>query len=162
MAQHDLDISNGSGVVVRADINDALEALGSAMKGPDAPPAPLPGMLWWEDDTPSSTVWTLRAYDGADWISMGTLDTTNNVFRPTSSPPTPQTSSGPGQWTQATATAGNACVLPASGSWAYIVVGYNLGAGTLISFAASVAAGGATIGAATSGVTYWAQCWRIA
>jgi hypothetical protein len=80
MAQHDLDIANGSGSAVRADINGALAALGSTMKGPNAPPSPLAGMMWVEDDTPSSSVWTLKMYDGADWITIGTLDSSNNRF----------------------------------------------------------------------------------
>ena len=80
MPQHDLDIANGSGAAVRADINGALVALGSTMKGPNAPPAPQAGMLWVEDDSPSSTIWTLRIYDGADWINLGTIDTVNNAF----------------------------------------------------------------------------------
>lgn len=85
MAQHDLIIDNAGGATVRADINNALAALGSSMKGPNAPSAPLAGMLWVEDDNPSATVWTVKMYDGADWISLGTLDSTNNRFTATSS-----------------------------------------------------------------------------
>lgn len=80
MPQHDLIIDNGSGAGVRADLNNALAALGSTMKGPNAPPAPLAGMMWLDDDTPSATVWTLRFYDGAEWISIGTFDIINNSF----------------------------------------------------------------------------------
>lgn len=82
MPQHDLDIANASGAAVRADLNAALAALGSTMKGPSPPPAPQAGMLWIEDDSPSTTVWTLRVHDGVDWIAMGTLDTTGNQFAP--------------------------------------------------------------------------------
>jgi hypothetical protein len=82
MPQHDMVIANGSGAAVRADINDALAAIGSMMKGPNAPPAPVSGMIWLDDDTPSATVWTVRQYDGAEWIEWGRLDITNNVFIP--------------------------------------------------------------------------------
>jgi hypothetical protein len=82
MPQHDLDIANGSGAAVRADLNGALAALGSTMKGPNAPPAPVAGMMWVEYDNPSSTRWTVRMYDGADWIAMGILDATANTFEP--------------------------------------------------------------------------------
>ena len=82
MPQHDLDIANASGALVRADLNNALAALGSAMKGPNAPPAPLAGMIWVDDDTPSVTVWTVKQYDGADWIDLGRLDITNNAYTP--------------------------------------------------------------------------------
>lgn len=82
MAQHDLNIANGSGAAVRADLNGALEALGSCMKGANAPTAPLPGMIWVEDDNPSATEWSVRQYDGSDWITLGILDATNNRFTP--------------------------------------------------------------------------------
>lgn len=82
MPQHDLDIANASGAAVRTDLNNALAALGSAMKGPNAPPAPLAGMIWVDDDTPSATVWTVKQYDGADWIELGRLDITNNAYTP--------------------------------------------------------------------------------
>lgn len=82
MPQHDLDIANGSGAAVRADINGALLALGTTMKGPNPPSAPQAGMLWLEDDSPSTTVWTLRVFDGVDWITLGTIDTTGNQFSP--------------------------------------------------------------------------------
>lgn len=84
MAQHDLVIDNASGATVRADMNAALAALGSTMKGASAPPAPVAGMLWVEDDNPTSARWTLRVYDGADWITVGVIDSTTNVFEPAS------------------------------------------------------------------------------
>jgi hypothetical protein len=82
MAQHDLVIDNAAGSTVRSDINGAFAALGSTMKGTGAPPSPLSGQQWVEDDSPSATVWTWRIYDGADWISVGQVDTTNNRFTP--------------------------------------------------------------------------------
>lgn len=82
MPQHDMIIANGSGAAVRADINDALAALGSTMKGPNAPPAPIAGMMWLDDDTPSASVWTLKIYDGADWISIATFDISANTWAP--------------------------------------------------------------------------------
>lgn len=82
MAQHDLDIANGSGASVRADLNNALVALGSTMKGASAPSAAAAGMMWVDDDTPSSTDWTVNIYDGSDWSAMGRLDVTNNRFVP--------------------------------------------------------------------------------
>lgn len=82
MSQHDLIIANDSGANVRSDINGALQALGSTSKGPSAPGTIYAGQLWVDDDAPSSTVWSLKIYDGTDWSSMGTLDTTNNRFRP--------------------------------------------------------------------------------
>jgi hypothetical protein len=82
MAQHDLVIDNASGATVRADINGALAALGSTMKGSGAPPAPLAGKQWIEDDFPSTSIWTWRVYDGTDWIEVGRIDTASNTFVP--------------------------------------------------------------------------------
>jgi hypothetical protein len=80
MAQHDLIIDNASGAAVRADMNNAFAALGSTMKGSGAPPAPLAGKQWIEDDSPSASTWTWRIYDGSDWITVGQIDTVNNRF----------------------------------------------------------------------------------
>jgi hypothetical protein len=80
MPQHDLILDNGSGAAFRADANNALAALGSSMKGPNAPPAPIAGLMWLDDDTPSASLWTLKMYDGADWIEIGRLNVTTNVF----------------------------------------------------------------------------------
>lgn len=82
MPQHDLVVDNASGAAFRADLNNALAALGSSMKGPNAPSAPTAGMVWVDDDTPSATVWTVKLYDGAEWIELGRLDITNNVYIP--------------------------------------------------------------------------------
>jgi hypothetical protein len=80
MAQHDLILDNGSGAAFRADANNALAALGSTMKGPNAPPAPVAGIQWMDDDTPSSSVWTWKVYDGADWLTVGAFDISANGF----------------------------------------------------------------------------------
>ena len=82
MSQHDMIIANASGAAVRADLNNALAALGSTMKGPNAPPAPIAGMMWLDDDAPSASVWTLNLYDGADWISIATFDISANTWTP--------------------------------------------------------------------------------
>lgn len=80
MPQHDLDIANASGAAFRADLNSALLALGTTMRGNNAPTAPQAGMLWLDDNTPSATRWTLSVFDGADWISLGVLDVSANRF----------------------------------------------------------------------------------
>lgn len=80
MAQHDLDVANAAGNVVRADINAALVALGTHQKGPAAPGSPSAGWIWVDDNTPSSTVWTVFQYDGAAWITIGWIDTTNDRY----------------------------------------------------------------------------------
>jgi hypothetical protein len=36
--------------------------------------------MWLDDDTPSASLWTLKMYDGADWIEIGRLNVTTNVF----------------------------------------------------------------------------------
>ena len=83
MSQHDGTISNASGATVRADIQAAIQAALSTSKGPSAPTTPYAGQLWIDDNTPSATTWTIFSYDGADWISLGTINTTTNVFTAT-------------------------------------------------------------------------------
>lgn len=80
MPQHDLDIANAAGNVVRADINAALVALGTNQRGPTAPAGPAAGWVWIDDNTPSATLWTVSIYDGAAWAIMGYLDVTNDRY----------------------------------------------------------------------------------
>lgn len=82
MSQHDMILDNADGATFRADANAAVQALASSSKGNSAPSTPYAGQLWLDDNTPSSTVWTLNRYDGTDWIVEGYLDTTNNLFIP--------------------------------------------------------------------------------
>lgn len=82
MSQHDMTIADASGLAVLADVTDGLQALASTSKGGSAPTTPYAGQLWVDDNTPSTTVWTLNLYDGADWIPLGTFDTTANAFTP--------------------------------------------------------------------------------
>lgn len=77
MPQHDLNIANADGATVRADLNGALAALGSTMLGTTTPPSPQAGLLWLDS---SATPWTLRVYDNPDWIPIGTVNPTSNVF----------------------------------------------------------------------------------
>lgn len=82
MSQHDMVVANGSGATVRADINDGLQALASTSKGTAAPSTIYAGQMWLDDDTPSSSIWTLNMYDGSGSIAVGYLDTSNNWFIP--------------------------------------------------------------------------------
>jgi len=81
MSQHDMSIANQSFPATRSDLNDALQALASTSKGTGRPATPYAGQLWLDDNTPSSTVWSLFMYDGTDDILIGYVDSTNNVFR---------------------------------------------------------------------------------
>src|SRR3954465_5058003 len=82
MSQNAFSESNESGASFRAGMNAALQALASTSKGPSAPGTPYAGQMWLDDDTPSSTGWTLNQYDGTDWIPISYVDTTNNVLLP--------------------------------------------------------------------------------
>lgn len=82
MTQSSMNIPNGDGATVRADINTALQALASTSKGSSAPATAYPGQLWADDNSPSSTRWTLSMFDGSDWIPLGQVDTAANLFYP--------------------------------------------------------------------------------
>lgn len=73
MAQHDYAIANGSGATVRADINDALEALVSSNSGATEPATTYAYMLW--ADTTAALL-KIRDSTNAAWVTIGTLDTT--------------------------------------------------------------------------------------
>jgi hypothetical protein len=78
MSQHDMVIDNASGATVRADINNAFQALASTSKGNSRPSTAYAGQLWVADNTPSGTQWTVNMYDSADDIPLALVDTTAN------------------------------------------------------------------------------------
>jgi hypothetical protein len=77
MAQSDLTIQNQSFPSFRADLNDALTALNTFQSGTTRPTSAVAGTIWL--DTTSATTPTLKYYDGADDISLATLDHSANT-----------------------------------------------------------------------------------
>ena len=78
MSQNDLVIDNQSFPATRADINSALQALGSLNSGAAAPSTTYANMLWY--DTTNSTL-KMRAEANDVWISIGYLDQAADAFR---------------------------------------------------------------------------------
>jgi hypothetical protein len=77
MAQHDYIISNATFPAVRTDINNALSAIQTTNSGTSRPTGAVAGQLWL--DTTSATTPTLKYYDGADDISLATIDHSANT-----------------------------------------------------------------------------------
>jgi hypothetical protein len=77
MAQHDFNIANATFPSVRSDINSALTAINTTQSGTSRPSSAVAGTIWL--DTTSATTPTLKYYDGADDISLATLDHTANT-----------------------------------------------------------------------------------
>ena len=77
MAQHDYIISNATFPAVRTDINNALSAIQTTNSGTSRPAGAVAGQLWL--DTTSATTPTLKYYDGADDISLATIDHSANT-----------------------------------------------------------------------------------
>ena len=77
MSQHDLTIDNASGSAVRADLNLALQALGSTSIGSSAPSTLQTGQLWIDN---SGTPWVVKVYDGAQHITIGSVNASTNTF----------------------------------------------------------------------------------
>lgn len=71
MSQHDLTIANQGFPAFRADLNDALQALGSCQSGTSAPSPTFANQLWY--DTTNNIV-KIRNEDNDAWISLLTLD----------------------------------------------------------------------------------------
>ena len=71
MAQHDLDIANQGFASFRADLNSALQAIGSVQSGASAPSVTYPCMLWAD----TGTGW-LRQRNAANtaWTRVALLD----------------------------------------------------------------------------------------
>lgn len=74
MSQANIVIVNGSGLVVRTAINNALQAITSNFRGPGEPNPAYAGMLW--EDTTNMLVKQRNANNNG-WITVGTLDAVN-------------------------------------------------------------------------------------
>jgi hypothetical protein len=77
MAQNDLNIANQSFPSFRTDLNNALSAIQTTHSGTSRPTGAVAGQIWL--DTTSATTPTLKYYDGADDISLATLDHSANT-----------------------------------------------------------------------------------
>ena len=77
MAQHDFNIANQSFPSFRTDLNNALSAINTSQSGTSRPSGAVAGTIWL--DTTSATTPTLKYYDGADDISLATLDHSANT-----------------------------------------------------------------------------------
>ena len=77
MAQHDYNIANQGFPAFRTDLNNALSAIQTTNSGTSRPTGAVSGQLWL--DTTSATTPTLKYYDGADDISLATIDHSANT-----------------------------------------------------------------------------------
>jgi len=77
MAQHDYNIANQGFSSFRSDLNNALSAIQTTNSGTSRPTGAVAGQLWL--DTTTATPPTLKYYDGADDISLATIDHTANT-----------------------------------------------------------------------------------
>lgn len=78
MSQNDLVISNQTFPATRADISDALQALGSTNSGPSAPPTTYANMMWYDT---SANILKIRAEANDAWINIGYLDQSLDTFK---------------------------------------------------------------------------------
>jgi len=85
MSQHDLVIDNQSAPASRADMNNALQALGTLSSGATAPATTYANMLWYDTAT---DLLKIRNEANSAWITVGTVDQTNSVFNPNFLPAT--------------------------------------------------------------------------
>ena len=71
MSQHDLTIANQGFPAFRADLNSALQALGSTQSGTTAPSPTFANQLWYDT---ANNILKIRNEDNDAWISLFTLD----------------------------------------------------------------------------------------
>ena len=78
MAQHsDYNIANQGFPAFRTDLNNVLSAINTLNSGTSRPASAVANSLWL--DTTTSTAPTLKYYDGADDISLATIDHVANT-----------------------------------------------------------------------------------
>lgn len=78
MSQNDLVISNQSFPFTRADINSALQALGSTNSGSSAPPTTYANMMWYDT---AANILKVRSEANDVWINIGYLDQSLDTFK---------------------------------------------------------------------------------
>jgi hypothetical protein len=77
MSQGSLTIANQSFPAFRTSLNSALQAINTTQSGTSRPSGAVAGTIWL--DTTSATSPTLKFYDGADDISLATINYTANT-----------------------------------------------------------------------------------
>lgn len=82
MAQHDYVIDNATNPTVRADINNALQAILTNNSGATAPSTTAANMMWYDT---ANAILKIRNAANSAWINVGTVDQTNGLFVPASS-----------------------------------------------------------------------------
>jgi hypothetical protein len=76
MSQHDLTIANQGFPAFRADLNSALQALGSTQSGTAAPSPTFANQLWYDT---ANNILKIRNEDNDAWISIATLDQSGDL-----------------------------------------------------------------------------------
>jgi len=79
MSQHDFNIANQGFPSTRADLNAALQALGSNSSGATAPSTTYPYQFWYDSTTDSLK---MRDETNSLWITIGTFNQGTGVFTP--------------------------------------------------------------------------------
>jgi hypothetical protein len=78
MAQHsDYNIANQGFPAFRTDLNNVLSAINTLNSGTSRPASAVANSLWLDTTTPTAP--TLKYYDGADDISLATIDHVGNT-----------------------------------------------------------------------------------
>ena len=77
MAQHDYNIANQGFPAFRTDLNNVLSAINTLNSGTSRPSSAVAGSLWL--DTTSATAPILKYYDGADDITLATINHSANT-----------------------------------------------------------------------------------
>ena len=78
MSQHDLTIDNQGFPAFRADLNNALQALGSTNSGATAPSTPFANQIWYDT---ANNILKIRNEDNDAWISLLTLNQTTDALQ---------------------------------------------------------------------------------
>lgn len=85
MAQHDYVIDNQGASPARDDLNNVFQAIMSMNSGATAPSTTVANMIWYDT---ANDLLKMRNEANSGWITLGTVDQTNNVFNPNFLPAT--------------------------------------------------------------------------
>ena len=80
MAQHDMNIANQSFPDFRTDLNNALSALNTMHSGTSRPSGAAVGTMWLDTTNSGSNSLEIKFFDGSDYISFATVDSSANTI----------------------------------------------------------------------------------
>lgn len=151
-----------TGLDLNSYVTNGGYAFGSAAvnNGSHFPSGATSGVLKVWGNNGTNFIQLYMDFNAKAWIRRGSTGSSGFTDWRLISPPYAQTAAGIGQYVSFDVEAGNACTLPAGGTWEYDVFAVT-SSGSIVGHKADVKAGGTEIFAADASKAYYGHCKRV-